>query len=384
MTGVQTCALPIFGDQYDIAYFPTVFLITPDKKVSEIGTLNAANLWLSAGPTVQPIPEKWGKAIDFQTNARTKQLCGNQVAKPTFTLTNFGTEHITKAIAELRWNGNVIQTKEIETDLIPLNQEAIEFDEVNITEAGTLTVAITSINDADNGKVEEASVAINAAAESYSGDQIEMRLRTDNFGKDIYWAVLDENGNKIEEGGNVLVGLQGAGAFPNGAPADPSAYANGVTITKTITVPNSCFSFILVDAVGNGMQLPGNVKLKTVGETTNFFIAIGTDYAAYSGNAFAQKTTSTQELSPVGELAIAPNPAQDYLNVQFELTQQANVGIWVSNSIGQVVVRNEVSQLATGAHQQNVALNTLQNGLYFLHIKSDKGIATVKPFVVTK
>ena len=368
------------ANDYAIAYFPTVYLICPDKTVKEVGQLSATNLWTKASPCAESIPENWGKISKFDSGARTLEFCSNQTITPSIDLTNLGTTEITSLVAELRWNGTVLQQLEFTGDIKVLDAHALVFDAVEITSTGTLVAEITEVNGVENGKPSIAEVNFVEPTPSYTGKKIEVRVRTDNNAKDTYWAIYDDNDNLLAEGGNLLVGPNGGGQFPGGSPAAPSAYPNNASKRDTVDIPGECFSFLLVDGAGNGLVAPGNVKLYTLGGAS--FVGVAGNFGANYGEAFAEITSGVNDFSALNELTIAPNPAAETVVVTYDLGVSTKVNMSIVNAIGQVVYERNGAFTTAGEQQSEIAVSQFANGLYYLQLKTESGSVVAKPFVV--
>ena len=81
-------------------------------------------------------------------------------------------------------------------------------------------------------------------------------------------------------------------------------------------------------------------------------------------------------------MSVYPNPANDLSNVSFELNNEADVNITVTDLSGKVVYTNA---LGTVNGAQNVAINTtaLNNGVYFVNL-SVNGTVSSEKLVVKK
>ena len=81
---------------------------------------------------------------------------------------------------------------------------------------------------------------------------------------------------------------------------------------------------------------------------------------------------STNDLSNPDEINIFPNPTTD--QVRIESTQSRIENIQVFDATGQLVL----SHLAIAKHQETIDLSAYANGIYFIQIRTDKGITTKK------
>jgi hypothetical protein len=90
--------------------------------------------------------------------------------------------------------------------------------------------------------------------------------------------------------------------------------------------------------------------------------------------------TGVQMAESVEYLRIAPNPVRGQMQVDFSVDHYSTLDISVFNALGQ-----QVLQVATddyvGKHSMTVQTQALNSGIYFLNIRSEKGIKTAR-FVV--
>lgn len=385
---VENTPYPIINNSsifsaYQGSYFPTLFLICPDKTVKLLTPTNATALWSQASQCVGDVPVNYAKVQSMDANSRSLEICTPQVANPVAHLSNLGTAHIESAVVELRWNGEVMQTKTFTGNARFLDLLDVPFDPITISTPGNLSVSVVAVNGQPNWNASEVTVAYVQAPEKHATQKVQLNLRTDANGKDIYWAMYDDNGVIIDHGGNELVGPNGGGAFPNGAPADPSAYGNNLIIKDTLTVPSSgCFTFHVVDAVGNGMTPPGWIRLYELGNSATFYTKVG-DFGKYDSHTWAPKTSGTNELDEIAKFEVYPNPATDHLTLEYALNAAGNCSVWVTNATGQTVRKQVSVSNAFGDNQYNMDLNGLSNGLYFVNMQTNKGLKTQR-FVIAR
>ncbi len=377
---------PIFdnakiANDYDIAYFPTVYLITPDKKVSEIGQKSTAALWATAEPLVGAIPDNMAKMINFNGNSLTPEICTAQTANPTATILNLGLSPLTQATIELQWKGTVIQTKEWTGDLKPLDSESITFDAVNIAEPGEMTIVMTQTNSQTSAVSTTASYNFAPAPQLFKTSTVQLQVQTDASGKDVYWEIYDEAGNVLAKGGNEAVGINGGGQFPSGAPADPTAYGNYKVIKTDFQVPASgCFTFKIVDGVGNGFTGPGKYRFYNSTEPTVPFFVSTNGWKNSDAHNFAPSPNfvGANDVSVFAGVEVFPNPTADFLTVNFNLNEKTDVNLFVTNAIGAVVSNHAYQSFAQGLNQEKIQVSTLPAGLYFMNLRTEKGVVVKK------
>jgi hypothetical protein len=388
---VANTPYPIIDDAaisnaYDVGYFPTVYLICPDKKVKEVGQINATALWNQAAPCVGNIPQHYATIADFQPGTVSTQLCGAQAGAPSVKLMNLGAVPITEAVVELKWKGATLQSKTFTGNTQPFGLMDVGFDPIVVNEIGTLSVEVVSVNGGNsNAQLATASIDFTAAPQKYSSDKILIRVRTDANGKDIFWAAYDNQGNEIDHGGNEAVGPNGGGLFPNGSPTHPTAYGNNVNVFDTITLPagSTCFSLKVVDGAGNGLPLPGYVRLYDL-TTSQQFHATPLSWNAYTAASFEKiGTVGTNEISGVSVSELFPNPTGDVLNVELTMASSIEIRPIITDAAGRIVYTETSVNLPAGVQMMNIPVTTLSNGIYFLQLQTERGMVTQR-FVVAK
>ncbi len=91
-------------------------------------------------------------------------------------------------------------------------------------------------------------------------------------------------------------------------------------------------------------------------------------------------TTTTQQLvtAELPEITVFPNPANDFINLNFNGERYKNLEIYIINSLGQIV---ESELINNHNNIERINLPTLPNGIYFCKIQTEKGLLT-KSFII--
>lgn len=376
------------ADAYEIGYFPTIYLICPNRVVTEIGQKSAAVLWEG----VQECPVKSGVnnagILGFSTGAPFTEICGATPAAPEFNLTNMGSAALTSASVALKWNGSTLQTINWTGNLATYGFDKVVFDQVTLDQPGSLEVAIGNVNGVTDEEPSNNSKAADfVAAPKFATQKVYLKIRTDNYGAEFYWEMRDDQGDVLDWGGNDEVGANGGGQYSGTPPASPNAYGNAQTIRDTLVLPaNGCYSMHFVDAFGDGMcctQGSGYYRMYNLGNTVAPIIE-GGEFEAYDDRPFGTDNfVGVNDLVPAADFDVFPNPATDVLNVDFMLTQKADVRIFITNALGQVLQSEGNQTYSEGMHPQTLQLNGLANGMYFLNLQTEAGTMT-KKFTVQK
>ncbi|HYG15386.1 MAG TPA: T9SS type A sorting domain-containing protein, partial [Bacteroidia bacterium] len=93
-------------------------------------------------------------------------------------------------------------------------------------------------------------------------------------------------------------------------------------------------------------------------------------------------TTAVAEAGPVLNLNVYPNPVSASLTVEFDLADNQEVTIEVTDVTGKVVSSIlPATSLNAGVQRLSANLGNLSEGVYFVAIKTDNGVKTVKTLV---
>jgi len=377
---VEDTPYPIFDNNiianaYNTNYFPTVYLICPDKILTEVGQVDFETIWAAAEPCVGQIPANYARITALQPGTRTREICTPQAASPLVSFTNMGGDIIQTAEIALRWNGDIVQTKTFTGNAGVFDLAELVFDPFSVPGPGSLSAEIMSVNGQPNWQSSNLAVEFTEAPKAFGTQQIVLYLRTDVAAKDIYWGLYDDAGTLLDHGGNELVGPNGGGAFPEGAPNGPGAYADNLITRDTLTLPaDGCFSFKMVDAQGNGMIPPGHFKLFELGNTAAFYTKVG-NFGSVDYHTFAPKTSGLNDPQAFSSLEIYPNPAYDVLTVEFSINTPDKVSSFVTDATGRILWKSD-SAFPTGMQQMSVPLQQFNNGMYWLTLQTTQGLET--------
>lgn len=146
--GENTNSYNSFHTDYAIAYFPTVYMVCPNRLVYEVGQLNTANLYASIASTCpQYDATLMNNALIISGDGINNIYFCSASANPTVKIQNVGLQNLTSATFEItcngqttthNWTGNVAQ---YETATVNLPQ-------LTVNNGGnmTYTVTITNVN----------------------------------------------------------------------------------------------------------------------------------------------------------------------------------------------------------------------------------------------
>jgi len=378
---------------FQVSYYPTIFVICPNKKVYEVDPVSATDLWAKA--QVCPVALGTNNAGIFAHDPGYDfpEICGAVALEPSFVLTNLGSAPLTSASILLKWNGAVIETIDWQGNLPTYGEAPIQFDSYPVNAEGVLNTIVNSINNntGDDDFTNNYKNNNFTTAKHFDSTKIVLKIRTDDYGKETYWELRDDAGTVLDHGGNQLVGPNGGGAFPLGVSAGPGSYSKNTLIKDTLNLPSAgCYSIHFVDAFGDGMCCNygnGYYKLYNIDNPATPLLVSG-QFEAYDRHAFEAGMLSTGTETQVQnlDLLVFPNPAADMLYLELESDNAETLNIQLLNSLGQTVLERRMVALSIGSNTLEMSLNGIPDGLYFLALarEQDTGRATVRKLVVRR
>lgn len=390
---VDGTPFPIINDDsiakaYKVEYFPTIFVICPNKKAYEVGQWNADDLWEQA--TTCPVAFGVNNAGIFNYSSGTDlhEVCGGLDVTPGFSLINLGSKALTEATVALRWNNATVQQIEWTGQLSRYEETNIQFDALALDQPGNLSTQLISVNYAPTDDEESNNIHTDSfsVARAFNNLKVLLKIRTDQYGAETYWELRNEQGEVLESGGNQHVGPLGGGMF-TGISGGPGAYKNNTIVRDTLNLPApGCYSIHFVDYYGDGMCCDygnGYYKLYDI-DNLNVPIMFGGEFRAYDNRAFsAGLLTATSEPLPVLSVLLYPNPADQQVSLRFTLPEKAAVSTLILNALGQVVSASAANIFPAGEHQTGIGIGHLPEGVYWLQLQVD-GNPVVRKFMIQR
>ncbi|OFX46951.1 MAG: hypothetical protein A2046_12770 [Bacteroidetes bacterium GWA2_30_7] len=83
----------------------------------------------------------------------------------------------------------------------------------------------------------------------------------------------------------------------------------------------------------------------------------------------------TDQKPTINSLVIYPNPVVDNFNIQFNTNIKDEISLIIYNSLGNVVLKNEINSY-TGKVDKNLKFENYLPGIYILQIKAGKYLIT--------
>ena len=235
-----------------------------------------------------------------------------------------------------------------------------------LSEDQTYSIKVTKINGEDATSNMVSADAIKMLALSRTHD-ININIWQDRYGSDITW-VLKEIGGDI---------LASGGPYP-----DLSGNTTSLRTTKA-TIADGCYAFTIYDKMRDGINNgSGNGHL-------SFTDADNVDFMTHDGK-YKDSLRYVLRFSPAGnekdQLAyhavLAPNPANEYSVLSFELPAAQTVRVRVIANNGACVLDLGNKNLSAGKQDIVLPTNNLTEGLYLIQVSGKKLKLTQKLMIV--
>lgn len=357
------------ANAYGLAGYPSIYMICPDRSLTEIGQgpegQNA--YWTPHGVYEEMVN---GCAVDLLppfivegVNASIVSLdvdpiiCGDDKFIPVVSIENRGTQSISDCEINTVIGGEVVSTYTWTGSLESGESESVTLDEIeaNVTDVTFNVVLSGDVNSNDDMLEVEFSSA--AQAHAY----IHVQINTDNYPEETEWSITNSDNEVVASGSYV-----GNGQTLGGQD-------DAKTFNYYYDLPVGCYVFRVTDEWGDGQQWYSGE-----GEGENGSVILndggGQNLLNIEGDWGAEQSISFEVTHGVGveevlenKLSIFPNPASDMAVINLNLVESNNVVVELVNTLGQKVFAQS-SMLNAGPNTLELPVDVLTTGMYFVNI----------------
>ncbi len=289
-----------------------------------------------------------------------KTMCTSSLS-PVVTIQNNGTQPLTSLQIAYSVNGGTVSTFAWTGNLnalqsVPVSLPAISF---GLNTNNTVTVTLSSPNgQSDNYPANDVATASFQRA-PLAAKPLSLRLKTDNNPAQTTWTVKTAAGALIAQGG-------------------PYTQALTETIIPIVVPGDDCYVFEMNDAAGNGICCTSGYGYYQLSDSTGNVIAEGDEFGAAVVHAFEVGVSAIQELNPLTQLEVYPNPVQNQLAVKFSLNTPETCEISVFDAMGSRVYSSGNFNGNAGSNLFSFDLGSLSAGMYLLTLKAGSGELSLK------
>lgn len=386
---------PIFNNDlaaslYQIAYYPSIFLICPNRKAYILPQLSAADLWEIA----QECPVAFGDynagLFRFDPGHDALELCDSATLQTSVQLVNLGAQPLVSALLSLSWNDTLLLEHQWAGYLSKYGEQTIALPPALIGGQGILRVRVDSLNGGilDEQPDNNARAKIFNPAPNFAEQHVLLRLRTDKYGPETYWELRNDAGDLLYSGGNQAVGPQGGGAFPAGIGGGPGAYPNQTLIRDTFKLTPGCYTFLIVDAYGDGICCANGNGFYRLYNLSNpgFIVMSGGDFGAYETRNFTISPSVSLAERPPPEAArwgVYPNPASESFAIYWEKSAWEQGMAHVFDALGRRMAAFDLQASPDSSGEMRISAANWPPGIYYVRLQSGYRIET-KSLLLTR
>lgn len=346
------------GAVFNQSYYPTIVVICPDRTVTEIGQASVAQFYAAA--------QGCGAASTATNDARMFDYLGDTEScgevNVDVLIQNYGSANLTSATVKAYIGGTEVASQAWTGNLAPYAVAEVNVGAITITQNETLVIEIDEAD--DNVANNSSSVNLSYTTVDHYGN-VTVTINFDQYPEETSWEIVDDNGAVIGSGG------------PYTTAADYSQ------IQQTVTIPSTgCFYVSIFDSYGdglNGSAWGGNDGNFQVRDQNNTLILQGGGAQQFSEAKKAFKIAGLLSLNDVTafdqSISIYPNPTATMATVKFESLEASETTVSIVNAIGQTVYHVDLG-VVSGVQTLDIDATSLENGLYFVNIKTNDVTAT--------
>jgi hypothetical protein len=347
----------------DIAYFPVMYVICPNRVVlqsgvaGQIGALSALNGYIGdcPAPASQPVDVS---ALSYKGDL---VHCEGSYT-PKVQIQNTGTSALASASITVTQGGNTVSTGTYSGSLATYGVATVNCTPIANFTGGALAVTVTTTDDASasNNNLNVSVASAGVAASQY----VTVNITTDAYASETTWKLKNSAGTVVASGGPWM-DLTAAG----------QTVQTPVQVTLT---PSQCYTFEILDAYGDGICCSYGNGAYSVKDAANNTLLSGGEFTDIEKGVFKTGVASLDELNTIA-LNVFPNPATDEVNVSFEASN-ADYSISLLDLQGRVVDTQSFSNLS-GTQLISIATDSVSKGSYIVVVSSN-GVKTTKNVVI--
>lgn len=364
------------ANDYAIAYYPTMYIICPDKIVTEIGQVGAdahiahkdgCPAWISGVNNV---------AAGSYTGTSSIACGEDATITPSVNVINLGEANLTSATVELLVDGSSQEVINWTGDLATTEAEEVTFADITVNSSAELSFVMSN----PNGTVDD-SESNNIITTTIGSQRAELEvtftITTDFWPEEITWQFKDDTGATL---------------FSN---EDEGALTCDNTYTQVYNLdPGKCYTLSIQDSYGDGIlngpmnpaahscSTPNGIESIAYGAinlSSNagvMFDAI--DYGNGTDIEFITFDPNAVEELTLEELNLFPNPASGNVTLSFGVEETTDLEINLYNMFGQQVKSVSSQTFNAGSHTLDINTTNIANGMYFVNISDGNAVVTRK------
>ena len=342
----------------DIAYFPVMYVICPNRIVLQSGVAGSLGTLANLNSYVGDCPAPASQSVDVSALSYKGELihCEGSYT-PKVQIQNYGTSPLTSATITITQGGNTVSTGTYSGSLATYGVATVNCTAIANFTGGALSVAVTTTGDA-SATNNNLAVTVAGAANAVS-QMVYVNITTDRYGSETTWKLKNSAGTVVSQGGPWT-----------------DLTANGVTVQTPVAAtlnPSQCYTFEIYDSFGDGICCSYGNGAYSVTDANGTVLVSGGEFIDLDKGVFKTGVASIDELNTIA-LNVYPNPATDAVNVSFEAAN-TDYSISLMDLQGRVITSQELTN-ATGTQLITLTTSTVAKGSYIVSIKSNGMVTT--------
>ena len=354
------------GGLLEIAYFPTVYYVCPDRLIYTIGQYSATQLESTIFQAAcEPATFTTDPMISY---AGAMSNCETGETFVTVGLKNFGTEALTTSTLQLSdgesiypfpWTGNLNTYQSEELTFGPL--------ELPYKKSYHLTISTLDENTANSDITFDAGVALSA-------DTLELELLLDAWPEEISWQILNHFGDVvIENEEDYLIDYE---------LATENFSLNG----------DGCYTFKIMDTGGDGLHgsqwgaFDGRCSLKSYNYLDSLVYTIMDYDGSYDFDVLSAEFEVNNDVAlnitlnnkSAKDFSVFPNPTNGQVNIRYTLESSEVVQIELRDVMGKLLMQENLGNKTPGVQQQTISLEEMPAGIYMMSLKYGNNVHTTR------
>lgn len=330
---------------YSINYFPTIYIIYPNRIVQELGQLPYDDIVAMRDNIPQLSPGINPQVIQFK--GKNGGTCNNIFATaPYFLVSNMGEEEINTCDIEVLKNGESVWSQTFDGSVAPYGILAeVQVNPSLVSENTIYELKVENIN-GDPLQNFYSSSAVTLG----TNNVVKVYAQTDansSVDKNRY-EIVDEDFNIIASG---------------------DLSENNASITNTHFLNDGgCYKIWVYDEGGDGVE--GEIRM-TDGNGNLIYLSAG-DFTIEETEFNVKTVSAVNEVLTVNSFLVRENPIMESLNIELNTSLEGNVIVSIVNVYGQVIDQMIIN------NERRISFNAKEwtQGIYFVSLQNEQSKIT--------
>ncbi|MEX1132470.1 MAG: trypsin-like peptidase domain-containing protein [Flavobacteriales bacterium] len=287
-------------------------------------------------------------------------LCGTNEVVPRVTLKNNGTEVVTSIIVLYGVDGLPPAITTWTGSLLPGETVNYELPAVTVPSGEHIFIVASSSPNGLQDEFTDNDAWSTPIVVNFPAEEMTLRLQADDFGSDITWTLLTEEGTLLYSGGPY------------------TDVDGGEFFELPFCLSNGCYTFTINDLFGDGICCEngeGSYSLSTADGTV--YAESNGEYGLQDVQQICLANVSVQEREGLGTMALFPNPSNGRVHLQLS-GMGGPVALSVLDGTGRMVAQ---LSLAAGTPDLELDLSGLMNGVYLVRAEYAQGSAVQRVMI---